>query len=47
MLAVAGVATWFLDRVVAAEIVAVLTPIVIFITPRSLLGTSQRDAPLT
>jgi hypothetical protein len=47
MLAVASVATWFLDRVVAAEIVAVLTPIAIFMTPRSLLGTPRRDAALT
>jgi hypothetical protein len=43
ILAMAGVATWFLDPVLAAEIVAVLTPIAIFTTPVSLLRTSDRD----
>jgi hypothetical protein len=44
VLAIAGVATWFLDRVLAAEIVAVLTPIVIFATPARLRRRSDRDA---
>lgn len=30
MLAIAGIATWFLDRVLAAEIVGVLTAIALF-----------------
>jgi hypothetical protein len=44
ILAIAGVATWFLDRVLAAEIVAVLTPVVIFMTPALLRRISDREA---
>jgi Flp pilus assembly protein TadB len=42
--AIAGVATWFLDRLVAAEIVAVLTPVVIFMTPALLRRISDTNA---
>jgi hypothetical protein len=43
LLAVAGVATWFLDRVLAAEIVAVFTPIAIFTTLPRVARISDRD----
>jgi Flp pilus assembly protein TadB len=43
VLAVAGVATWFLDRVLAAEFVAVFTLIVIFTTLPRLARISGRD----
>jgi hypothetical protein len=44
ILPIAGVATWFLDRVLAAETVAVVTAIVIFMTLPRVLRTSYRDA---
>jgi hypothetical protein len=44
VLVIAAVATWFLDRVLAAEIVAVLTPIVIFTTPVRWLRTADPNA---
>jgi len=43
VLAVAGVATWFLDRVLAAEMVAVFTPIAIFTTLPRVARISDRD----
>jgi len=44
VLAMAGVATWFLDPVVAAETVVVVTAIV-FITVASRQRTSPQDPP--
>jgi Flp pilus assembly protein TadB len=43
VIAVAGVATWFLDRLLAAEIVAIFTPIVIFTTLPRVARMADRD----
>ena len=46
VLAIAGAATWFLDQVLAAETVAVVTAIVIFTTlPRVVRGSGRGTAP--
>ena len=42
--AIAGVATWFLDRVLAAEIVAAFTALVVYMTLSRVRPASDRDA---
>jgi Flp pilus assembly protein TadB len=45
VLVIAGVATWFLDQLVAAEIVAVVTATVIFTTLPRFVRASDRSTP--
>jgi Flp pilus assembly protein TadB len=45
VLVIGGVATWFLDQVLAAEIVALVTAIAIFTTLPRVVRASVRDTP--